>query len=177
MAEITIRISDKTVKLSVALLVIVLFVWGFSRFGSWDVFRPKYEIQMFVPKLSGLQVGAPVTLNAIPVGSVSAVNLAENSEGPGRSVRVTLRIQKRFQEMIRDDSTASVTTQGLLGQPYVEIHRGYAGSLIKFGGEIRVIPVKPFSFTDFTEALKNAAGCQNEGKNAPTPTGPPNSKK
>lgn len=173
MAEITIRISDRTVKLSVALLTIVLVVWGFSRFGSWDVFRTKYQIQMFVSDSSGLQVGAPVTLDAISVGSVSAVNLAENSEGPGRGVRVALKIQKRFRDMIRDDSTASVATQGLLGQPYVEIRRGYSGLLIKSGGEIRAVPTKQFSFTDFTEALKKAAGCQTQGKNMSAPTGPP----
>lgn len=168
MDEITIRISGKTVKLSLALLGIVLVVWSFSQFWSLDIFRPKYQIQMFVPDVSGLHLGALVTLDAVPVGSVSAVNLAERSEGPGSGVRVTLEIQKRFRNMIRDDSVAAIATQGLLGQSYVEIQRGYSGSPIESGGEIRVAPVKQFSFADFAEAVKKAAGCQNEGKSAPT---------
>lgn len=175
MAEIIIRISDKTVKLSLALLSVFLLLWGFSQFSSWDVFHPKYQIQVFVPASSGLQIGAPVTLDGIPVGTVSGVDLAEKPEAPDRGVRVALKIQKRFQNIIRDDSTASVATQGLLGQPYVEINRGYFGSPITSGGEIRLVPVKRFSFTDFTEALKKAAGCQSEGKNARP--GSPSSKK
>lgn len=167
MGEITVRVSDRTIKLSLALVSVAVLLLSVSQFGSWDFFHPKYRIQMFVPDASGLKVGTPVTLDSIPVGTVSRVELAKSSTGPNRSVQVTLRIESRFENMIRDDSTASLATEGLLGQPHVKVQRGFSGSFIKPGAEIRFTPVKEISLTDFVEAIKKKTDSQNQGKVAP----------
>jgi phospholipid/cholesterol/gamma-HCH transport system substrate-binding protein len=53
-----------------------------------------------------------------------------------RSVRVDMRIQKKFQDYIRTDSTAGLITEGLLGNRFVDIDRGFAGQVLPNNGEI-----------------------------------------
>jgi len=159
-AEITIRISDKTLKVVAAFVVAMLLVWGFSHFWSTGLFRPKYEILMFVPEAQGLHVGAPVRLDGMPVGNVSRVELARDSMSPNRRLEVDLRIEKRFQNMIRQDSKASLVTEGLLGDRYVSIRREFTGTPISPGGEIGVIATKEVSVSDFIDAIGKKADCQ-----------------
>ena len=164
MAEITIRISDKALKIALAMLGAIFLIWGFTHLWSLGMFRPKYRIQMFVPEAEGVRVGASVRLEGMPVGSVSSVGLANNPADPTRRIEVVLRIEKRFQNMIRDDSTASLITGGPLGDRYISVQRGINGPTINSGGEIRFVPVKEATFTDFVGAIKKIADCQNEEK-------------
>jgi ABC-type transporter Mla subunit MlaD len=164
MADITIRISDKALKAAGILLLAVLLLWGFSHLWSSGVLRPKYQLQMFIPESAGVQPGVPVTLDGLPVGKVSAVRPAGDSADSNRRIEVVLRIEKRFHDLIRDDSAASLVTLGLLGGQSVRIHRGFTGLPIPPGGEIRVVPVKEMTFTDFVGAIGKAANCQNEEK-------------
>ena len=166
MAEITIRVSNRALKVALVVFGVVLLVWGFSRLWSSGVFHPKYQIQIFVPEANGVRVGAPVRLDGIPIGSVSKVDPAGDSADSNRRVEVALRIEKRFQNVIRNDSTASLAPDGLLGGTYVNIIRGFSGPPVSAGGEIRVVPVKQISLTDFIEAIDKTAGCQNEKKNS-----------
>jgi ABC-type transporter Mla subunit MlaD len=164
MADIIIRVPDKAVKAAGDLLGAVLLFWGFSQLWASGVLRPKYHIQMFVPESAGVRVGAPVRLDGLPVGSVSVVSLAGNSADSNRRIEVELRIEKRFEDLIRNDSAATLVTEGLLGGRYVNIHRGFGGSPIPPGGEIRVVPVKEMTLTDFIGVLGKAGNCHNEEK-------------
>ncbi|MGB6980111.1 MAG: MCE family protein, partial [Candidatus Acidiferrales bacterium] len=140
---------------------------------------PKYQIQMFIPESSGVQAGASVRLDGLPVGSVTAVRLAGNSADSNRRIELVLRIEKRFMDLIRDDSTATLLSDGLLGNRYVSIQRGSSGRPIQAGGEIRVVPAREITVTDFIGALEKMANCQNEEKNSshPRPAGATNSQK
>ena len=164
MADITICIPVKAVKAAGVLLGAVFLLWGFSQLWASGVLRPKYQIQMFVPESAGVRVGAPVRLDGLPVGSVSTVSLAGNSADSNRRIEVVLRIEKRFEDLIRNDSAASLVTEGLLGGRYVNIHRGFSGSPIPPGGEIQVVPVKEMTLTDFIGVLGKAGNCHNEEK-------------
>ncbi len=167
MAEITIRISDKMLKVAGALLIVLFLLWGFSHLWQSGVFRAKYELRLFVPAAHDLHVGDPVRLDGMPVGVVISVELAPNSADSSRRIEVILRIEKRFQNLIREDSSAALMTAGLLGGKVVNIERGFAGPPINAGGEIRVVPVKEVTFTDLLDVLGKKAGCQNEVSNSP----------
>lgn len=166
MAEITIRISDKALKIVLALLAALILLWGFSALWSSGVFRPKYQIHIFIPDSQGVQVGASVRLDSMPVGRVSAVELAGNSADSNRRIEVVLRIEKRFKNLIRDDSTAALLREGLLGDRFVSIRRGFSGPPIQPGGELRVVPVKEITLTDFMGALGKMGDCHTQEKNS-----------
>lgn len=102
----------------------------------------------------------------MPVRTVTSVELAPNSADSNRRIEVVLRIEKRFQNLIREDSSAALT-DGLLGGKVVIIKRGFAGPPVSAGGRIRFVPVKEVTFTDFLDVLGKKAGCQNEVSNSP----------
>jgi len=121
MAEITIRISDKALRIVGVLLSLAVLVWVF--FGLWSsgFFLPKYQLSVYVPEASGVTVHAPVRLDGVDVGSVSAIRLAGESAGPQRRIELVLRVNKADQGVIRSDSSATLVTEGLLGNRYVNI--------------------------------------------------------
>jgi len=53
-----------------------------------------------------------------------------------RNIRVDMRIEQKFQEYIRSDSYASLITEGLLGNRYVDIDRGFVGRKLENEDEI-----------------------------------------
>jgi ABC-type transporter Mla subunit MlaD len=165
-AEITIRISDRVLKVAGAVLGLFFLLWGFSHLWESGVFRAKYQIRLFVPEAKELHGGAPVRLDGMPIGAVSTVELSSNSTDSDRRVEVVLRIEKRFQNMIRQDSSATVATESLLGEKVVNIRRGLAGPPVSAGGEIRVVPMKEATLTDFLDALGKKADCQDEGNSS-----------
>lgn len=86
MAEVTIRISDKILKI-IAVIAAALIVSGVGLF-IWNaaLFTPVYRIQMYVPESGGLAPGAQVRLNGMPVGKVEAVNPAAAPATPTQMV-------------------------------------------------------------------------------------------
>jgi phospholipid/cholesterol/gamma-HCH transport system substrate-binding protein len=140
MAEITIRISDKTLKTVAAIaLVLILAGLGLSVWIS-DLLVPAYRLQMYVPESGGLAVGAQIRLNGMPVGKVDSINPAVVQATPSRKVQVVLRVPRRYQDYIRSDSTASIHPVGILGNHFVDIRGAAGGNRIPPGGEITFEP-------------------------------------
>jgi phospholipid/cholesterol/gamma-HCH transport system substrate-binding protein len=130
-------------ELRVGLFVIVgLFVLGVGIFyvTGAGVFGPKYHLKAFLPEVSGLATGAPVRLDGVEIGNVDQIRIVprENGKPPDRlhNVEVGMRIDRRFETDILTDSTATLVTEGLLGNRYVNIERGYTGVPLKEGQAI-----------------------------------------
>src|SRR6267378_5247514 len=119
-----------------ALLVVVIFYVT----GAGGGFGPKYRLYVLLPEVEGLTVGAPVRLDGVEVGNVEkiAVSFPKPGEPPAkdRNIRVDMRIEQKFQEYIRSDSYASLITEGLLGNRYVDIDRGFVGRKLENEEEI-----------------------------------------
>jgi phospholipid/cholesterol/gamma-HCH transport system substrate-binding protein len=118
-----------------ALLVVVIFyVTGGGALG------PKYRLHTYLPEVDGLAVGAPVRLDGLDIGNVEKIAVAVPRTGepasPDRRIRIDMRIQKKFQDFIRADSSAGLITEGLLGNRYVDIDRGFVGETLQNGEEI-----------------------------------------
>jgi len=87
-----------------------------------------------------LTVGVPVRLDGVEVGNVEKIAVAFPKPGE-RQVKdnnspVDMRIEQKFQEYIRSDSYASLITEGLLGNRYVDIDRGFVGRKLENEDEI-----------------------------------------
>jgi phospholipid/cholesterol/gamma-HCH transport system substrate-binding protein len=123
MAEITIRVSDRVLRITGILLGGTVLVWVFFYLWSSGVFVPKYRLRMYVPEVAGIAIGAPIQLDGIEIGTVDKVRLAQVSASPERRIELVLRIEKRYQNEIRSDSNATLTTEGLLGNRCVSIRR------------------------------------------------------
>jgi phospholipid/cholesterol/gamma-HCH transport system substrate-binding protein len=110
---------------------------------SGSFLGPKYRLITYLPEVDGLNTGAPVALDGLEVGNVQSISLTEHPTSREQSVTLVLRIDKKYQGQIRVDpsdpsksSTASLVTQGLLGDRYVSITRGLSGSPIQANGVV-----------------------------------------
>jgi phospholipid/cholesterol/gamma-HCH transport system substrate-binding protein len=128
--------SELRVGLFVLVGLLILAVGIFYVTGS-GAFGPKYRIKTFLPEVSGLATGAPVRLDGVEIGNVDQIKIVPREAGkpPDRmkSIEVDMRIDRRFQSDILTDSAASLVTEGLLGNRYVNIQRGYTGLPLKEG--------------------------------------------
>lgn len=75
-----------------------------------------YEVAALFDSASGLVVSSPVQIAGIEVGRVKDIRLT------GRQARVTMTIRKEI--AIFSDAKATLKTQGVLGDKYVEINPG-----------------------------------------------------
>ncbi len=128
--------SELRVGLFVLVGLLILAVGIFYVTGA-DVFGPKYRIKTYLPEVSGLSTGAPVRLDGVDVGTVDQIRLVQREPGktPDRmhNIEVVMRIDKNYKKDILTDSTASLVTEGLLGNRYVTITRGYTGVAVEDG--------------------------------------------
>jgi phospholipid/cholesterol/gamma-HCH transport system substrate-binding protein len=88
-----------------------------------------------------LAIGAPVRVDGVEVGNVESIRLVPRTPGhipdKNKNTEVVMRLDRRFQSDILTDSTASLVTQGLLGNRVVNITRGFTGTALKEGQEIQ----------------------------------------
>jgi phospholipid/cholesterol/gamma-HCH transport system substrate-binding protein len=119
---------------AVLLAVVIFYVTGGTGFG------PKYRLKAFLPEVDGLTIGAPVRVDGVDVGNVERIVIAVPKPGEpaskDRNIEVDLRLQKTFDTYIRSDSSAGLITEGLLGNRYVDIDRGYVGRILQNEDEI-----------------------------------------
>src|ERR1700730_9430724 len=116
------------------LVVVIFYVTGAGALG------PKYRLHAYLPEADGLTAGAPVRLDGLDIGNVERIAVAAPKPGEqpvkDRNIRIDMRIQKEFQEYIRSDSSAGLITEGLLGNRYVDIDRGFVGMKLENEQEI-----------------------------------------
>lgn len=101
---------------------------------------PKYRLITYLPDVSGLVRGAPVRLNGVEIGNVEDFTLAPHTPGKvrpkNRNIEVVMRVSRKYESDILTDSTASLVTEGLLGNRYVNITLGVTGAPLKDGQEV-----------------------------------------
>lgn len=101
---------------------------------------PKYRLVTYLPEVSGLANGAPVRLDGVEVGNVESIKLAPRVPGKPRAknknIEVVMRVSKHYESDILTDSAASLVTEGLLGNRYVNISLGVTGIPMTDGQEV-----------------------------------------
>jgi len=80
--------------------------------------------------VSGLRVGSSVDVYGIEVGRVTGLTIDMERQ------MALVKMQVRKAMKVYDDASATVKSQGLIGDKYVKIDPGGAGELLKAGGMI-----------------------------------------
>jgi phospholipid/cholesterol/gamma-HCH transport system substrate-binding protein len=131
------------------LLGIVVVMLGIFYVTGASFLGPKYRLVTYLPQVDGLTTGARVTLDGVEVGNVDSIEVNRPKTGgnpdPKRSVVVVMRISRDFQNDIRGDSTATLYTEGFIGDRTVSVQRGYTGMILQDGQEIPGLPEKSVS--------------------------------
>jgi ABC-type transporter Mla subunit MlaD len=153
MAEITIRISDRYLKFAGILLVGSALIWVNFHLWSSGFYQPKYHLRMYVAEAVNLPIGARVRVDGFNVGTVEAESPAEQSASPERRIEIILRVEKRDQGLIRSDSVAKLETEGLFGNRYIAIERGFNGAPLPNGSEIIAMPSRTLNSGDVLNSV------------------------
>lgn len=142
-------------------IVTTLVILGSGVFLIGDkrlLFRRTYQLEAEFQNVAGLNNGADVRVGGIHLGTVKHISLPS---GPTGKLVVVMNMAESSRNIIRKDSVATIKTEGLLGNKYVEVSFGSEkapeienGSIIK--GET------PVDFSDAalaaTNQMKSAAG-------------------
>lgn len=99
------------------LLGLIILTYFTFRVSKWGLIAEKgYRLTVDFDTASGLEPKSDVKMAGVPIGKVEEIRLA------GNRARLVLRIRPEVRIPI--DSVASIQTQGLLGEKYVEILPG-----------------------------------------------------
>ncbi len=104
-------------------LAYALGVTGRSSTGS-------YEISARFGEAGGIQPGAKVTVSGVKVGAVSSVTIDP------KTYMAVIRLSVDESVKLPSDSTAKITSDGLLGGNHITIMPGGAADDLKPGGEV-----------------------------------------
>src|SRR5262249_2806610 len=85
------------------------------------LFSSTYRLKATFKNVSGLNGGAEVRVGGIHKGTVKGIQLPV---APGGEMTVLMTMDASTRKVIRTDSVASIETEGLLGNKYVEVSFG-----------------------------------------------------
>ena len=105
------------VVMALAFLFVGVFLIGNKDFLFSSTYRLKAEFQ----NVAGLNNGAAVRIGGIHQGTVKEIDLPSQ---PDEKVTVVMNVKSETRNIIKKDSRASIKTEGVLGDKYVEISFG-----------------------------------------------------
>ena len=128
---------------ALAVIVAVVLLIGKEN----DLFTKKYELRFTVEKGTGFTRGMPVKLSGFRIGRVKSISLDEAAR-----VDIVLQIDKRYQKWIRQDSTAKLVKEGLVGDAIIEVSVG-SPSLAVLGDKEQLLYVKTKALDDLADEI------------------------
>jgi len=133
------------VKVGVLILVSLGILAGFVLVMGGINFERKYTQYVDFDNPGGLQTGAPVKIAGIKIGAVDEMEFRGGKVDPltGRPVmvRAKLQIQAKYKDSVHDDAGFYVTTQGVLGEQFLQIEPGSANRPSLDPADMKHIPV------------------------------------
>ena len=117
------------VLLSLLMLLILIFVIGKQK----NMFGGTFYVSTYFKNISGLKEGNYVRFAGINVGTVDNISIINDT-----TVEVGMILQKEIHPYIRQDVTASIGSDGLMGDKLVVVSAGtFSSPVVKEGGRVK----------------------------------------
>lgn len=117
-----------------------------------NFFTGEFLLRTYIADSAGMAENAQVRLNGIFIGHIAKVQLS-GSRDPKRTVEITMKISRKYLDLIPDDSKAAISASNLLGDKYINITKGTHPKHVEAGGEIASLQTQ-----DIPEILEQASG-------------------
>ena len=129
---------------------IVLFAVGLYLIGNRRMmFSDTFEVYAEFSKVAGLQNGAIVRVAGLDAGEVETIHLPTSPSG---KFRIKLRVRSDMHALIRLDSVASIQSDGLVGNKFVQVEAGTdASPQVPDRGTIRSL--EPFDLAEMLQRV------------------------
>lgn len=105
------------ISLGVIAFIFLLFNIG----GGSSLFSSQLRVLGRFPQVKGLHQGSEVSLSGLRIGVVKDIRISNDGT---KDLIVELAISRKYASSIRKNSAATIKTQGVLGDKYVEISIG-----------------------------------------------------
>jgi phospholipid/cholesterol/gamma-HCH transport system substrate-binding protein len=128
---------------TLAILAAGIFIIGSKQY----LFSSTYQLKAQFDNVAGLDAGGDVRVGGVHVGTVQNIVLPHK---PGEKVTVIMDLGKSTHEIIKQDSVATIETEGLLGNQYMAISFGSVGTAdVRSGDTIPSLP--PLEMADLLQ--------------------------
>jgi phospholipid/cholesterol/gamma-HCH transport system substrate-binding protein len=129
---------------------LLLFAVGLFLIGDRRMmFSDTFEVYAEFSEIAGLQNRAGVRVAGMNAGEVEAIHLPSS---PSAKFRVKLRVREDLHQLLRLDSVASIQTDGLVGNRYVQVDSGTdASPIVEERGTIQ--SREPFDLADMFQRM------------------------
>ncbi len=104
---------------TLAILAVGIFLIGSNQY----LFSTTYRLKAQFATVVGLDAGAEVRIGGVHSGTVREINLPKK---PTDKITVLMDLQRSTHDIVKQDSVATIETEGLLGNEYVSISFGSA---------------------------------------------------
>jgi phospholipid/cholesterol/gamma-HCH transport system substrate-binding protein len=116
------RALSLKVGLFVITSVVIFFIFVFVLGGEQNFLKKTSKIQTSFTNVAGLAEGAAVRLSGLKIGSVKEIQFPEEPDKD--FIVVVMEVREEGIKRIGPDAVATIRTEGLLGDKYIEILRG-----------------------------------------------------
>ena len=106
---------------TLAILAAGIFIIGSKQY----LFSSTYQLKAQFDNVEGLDQGGDVRVGGVHTGTVRKIILPHK---PGERVTVVMDLGKSTHDIIKQDSVASIETEGLLGNQYMALSFGSSGT-------------------------------------------------
>ena len=141
------RVGIVVIAASVALGVLI-----FLMSGSVGLFTSKITLYTYVDNAAGLRVGAPVRLDGVDIGNVTAMTVVPQHDGGKTPVQITFKIATKYP--IKKDTKAMLATAGVLGETFVDLDSRFAKAAAVENGD--TLPGEPQP--DIQDVIRSSQG-------------------
>jgi phospholipid/cholesterol/gamma-HCH transport system substrate-binding protein len=140
---------------TLAILATGVFIIGSKEY----LFHSTYKLKAQFDNVAGLANGADVQVGGVHSGTVQSIELPHK---PGDKVTVLMNLDRATHEIIKQDSIASIETEGMLGNQFIAISFGSAGQAEVIDGQT----IKSQSPLVMADMLKKASGILDNSQQA-----------
>lgn len=133
----------------VASVVLVALLFLMTSASGLGIFSKKLTVFTYFENSAGLKEGGAVNLQGVTIGSVKSVTVDPTHKLT--PVKVVMKLDGKYQTGLKKDSTAALTTVGVLGDTVVDINSQVAtGASLQDGDELKTLETP--SVTDVVKA-------------------------
>jgi phospholipid/cholesterol/gamma-HCH transport system substrate-binding protein len=131
---------------------VLLFALGLFLIGSRRMlFSDTFHVSAEFANISGLQNGAKVRVAGMDAGEVTGIHVPGS---PSSKFRVDLRVREDLHPLIRVDSVASIQTDGLVGNKFVQVEAGTdKAQIVPANGTVQ--SREPFDFAEMLQRMSD----------------------
>ncbi len=124
----------------VASVVLVTLLFLMTSASGLGILSKKLTVYTYFENAAGLKEGGAVNLQGVTIGSVKSVTVTADPAHKLTPVKVVMKLDSKYQDGLKQDSKAALTTVGVLGDTVVDINSQVAtGPPLRDGDEVHTL--------------------------------------